>query len=43
MHTDHLLLLAYRQTEAVQEMSTRVRYEVNSISPLISLSLSLSL
>lgn len=41
MHTDHLLLLAYCQSEAAQEMSTRVRYEVNSISPLISLSLTL--
>lgn len=42
-HTDHLLLLAYCQSEAVQEMSTRVWYEVDSNSPHISPSLSLYL
>lgn len=41
IHADHLLLLAYCQSKAIQEMSTRVRYEVDSDSPHISLSVSM--
>lgn len=36
IYTDHLLLLAHCQSEAVQEMSTRVKYEADSGSPLVS-------